>query len=176
MWPLPVRVAVAAVGIGLVLGGCADVVRHPISPQQARGQVVDAARDIVNTLHADVTEATFGYESCNDQGEPPFRGVVKVMFWMPGMSHNEAVDPQTVVKALVANGWSADSDFRSHALTLRKGAVNIILTVVPAQMPAGVERSNHAWVELDGECRDTFDHRTDHSILPVDIRKEIQQP
>ncbi|WP_219858720.1 hypothetical protein [Mycobacterium persicum] len=175
MWTLPVRIAVAAIGIGLVLGGCADDVRHPLSPQQARAQVVDAASDIINSLHAELTEATFSYESCNDQGEPPFRGVAKVIFWMPGVPHAEAADSQTIVKVLVANGWSTDSDFKSHAPTLRNGDINIVLNVVPAQMPPGIERNSHAWVEIDGECRDTFDHRKDHSILPVDVSKEIQQ-
>lgn len=60
------------IGVGLV-GGCGETVSHPISPLSARGQVVDAARDIVKALHAEVSEATFSYESCNDQGEAPFR-------------------------------------------------------------------------------------------------------
>src|SRR6201988_4672334 len=96
-------------------------------PSQARTQVVDAARDIVQALHADVTEATFSYESCNDQGEAPFRGVVALSFWMPGAPHNQAADPQTVIEGLVAGGWSPDSDFVSHGPTLRKNGVNIIL-------------------------------------------------
>lgn len=174
MWNLPARSAVAAVSIGLALGGCADVTRQPISPQEARTQVVDAARDIVTALHGEVTEAQFSYESCDDFGKPPFRGVVSLSLWMPGVPHNQPADPQTVIKALVADGWSTDSDFKSHAPTLRKNAVNIILTVVPPA-PAGVAFNSHVGVKVDGECRDTFDHRTDGSILPVDISKEVQQ-
>src|ERR1700758_3703051 len=98
------RIAVAMASIGLALSGCREVVSHPIPPQQARTQVVDAARDIVQALHADVTEATFSYESCNDQGELPFRGVVDLSLWMPGVPHNQAADPQTVIKGLVADG------------------------------------------------------------------------
>ncbi|WP_219858718.1 hypothetical protein [Mycobacterium persicum] len=174
MWTLPVRIAVAAIGIGLVLGGCADDVRHPLSPQQARAQVVDAASDIINSLHAELTEATFSYESCNDQGEPPFRGVVDLSFWMPGVSHNGPADPKTLISALVADGWSTDSDFISHSPTLRKKDVNAIVTVVPPALH-GEGFNSHVGVKLDGECRDTFDHRKDHSILPVDVSKEIQQ-
>lgn len=173
MWNLSLRIAAAAVSVGLALSGCAEV-RHPISPQQARAQVVDAARDIVDAVHGQVTEATFSYESCNDQGEPPFRGAAKVSFWVAGVPHDEPADPQAVIKALVADGWSTDSDFTSHSPTLRKGGVNIILTV-PPRPPAGIPLKGHAWVDVDGECRDTSDHRTDGSIVPVDIANEIQQ-
>lgn len=175
MWTLSTRIATAAISIGLALGGCAETVSHPISPQQARAQVVDAARDIVKAVHGQVTEATFSYESCNDQGDPPFRGVAKVSFWVPGVPHDEPADPQAVIKALVADGWSTDSDFKSHSPTLRKGGVNIILTV-PPRPPAGIQLKGHAWVKVDGECRDTSDHRTDGSIVPVNITTEIEQP
>ena len=59
--------------------------------------------------------------------------------------------------------------------TLKKDSVNVILTV-PPRPPAGVELNSHARVDVDGECRDTTDHRPDGSIVPVDISKEIQQP
>jgi hypothetical protein len=175
VWTQAVRIAVAAITLGLALDGCVEPVRNPISPQQARAQTVNAARDIVNTLHAQVTEATFSYESGNDQGEPPFRGVAKVAFWLPGIPHNEPADAQTVIKRLVAEGWSTDSGFKSHSPTLRKDNVNIILTV-PPRPPAGVELNSHARVDVNGECRDITDHRTNGSIVPVDIRNEIQQP
>jgi hypothetical protein len=169
------RKAAAAVIIGLplALAGCGDIVLDPISPQQARAEVVDAARDIVSALHAEVTEARFRYESCNDQGEPPFRGVVRMAFWMPGVPHDQPVNPQTVIKALLADGWSTDPRLISHSPTLRKGKVNIILGVVP-RPPAGVKLNSHVGVKLDGQCRDTFDHRKDNSILGVNIKNELQ--
>jgi hypothetical protein len=175
VWTLPTRIAIGVASVGLTLGGCREVVSHPIPPLQARAQVVDAARDIVNALHAQVTEATFSYESCNDQGEAPFRGVVNVSFWLPGIAHNQPADPQTVIKGLVADGWSTDSDFKSHGPTLKKNGVNIILTIAP-QPPPSIDLVRHVGAKVDGECRDTSDHRTDGSTAPVDISKEIQQP
>lgn len=94
MWTLGARIAVAASAVSLFLSGCSEV-RNPIAPPHARAQVI-AARDIVQALHAEVTEANFSYESCNDQGEAPFRGVVNLSFWMPGVPHHQAVDPQAV--------------------------------------------------------------------------------
>ncbi|HWF29107.1 MAG TPA: hypothetical protein VG327_12125 [Mycobacterium sp.] len=148
---------------------------RPMPALQARAQVVDAARDIVNALHAQVTEATFSYESCNDQGEAPFRGVVDLSFWMPDVPHNKPADPQAVIKGLVADGWSTNSDFVSHGPTLRKNGVNIILTIAP-NPPPSVDLVRHVGADINGECRDTSDHRTDGSTAPVDISKEIQRP
>jgi hypothetical protein len=165
-------VAVAAVGLGLLLGGCADAVRHPMSPQQARSQVVDTARDLVAALHAGVTEAQFFYESCHDLGHPPFRGVVQLSFWMPGVPHDQPADPQRVIQALIAAGWSTDSAFISHAPTLLKNEVNAIVNVVP-HPPPEIQLNSHVGVKFDGECRDVFDHRKDDSTLAVDISKEL---
>lgn len=162
MWAKP-KITIAVSTIGLILTGC-SVVRHPFSPAQARAQVIDAARDIVHALHADVTEATFSYESCNDQGDSPFRGVVDLSWWSPGIPHNQPADPQAVTKGLVADGWSTDSEFVSHGQTLTKNGVNIILTVSP--QPSMQPPIRHAGAKIDGECRDTFDHRTDGSLAP----------
>ncbi len=172
MWSLPARIAAGAAVIGLALSGCAEV-RDPITPQQARAEVIEAARDITSSLQFEVSEAKFSYESCNDEGEPPFRGVVNVLYWAPGVPHNQPVDPQQVIRLLAAHGWSTDSDFTSHSPTLRKNKINIIVTVSP-HPPAGVELGAHVGVNVDGQCRDTFDHRSDRSILRVDVRNEIQ--
>ncbi len=60
------------------------------------------------------------------------------------------------------------------ALIVEAGG-DIILTV-PPRPPAGIQQKGHAWVDVDGECRDTSDHRTDGSLVPVNIANEIQQP
>lgn len=62
MWTLGARIAVAGSAVSLLLSGCSEV-RNPIAPPQARAQVIAAARDIVQALHAEVTEANFSYES-----------------------------------------------------------------------------------------------------------------
>lgn len=173
MWTFGAKIAGAASLIGLILSGCSETVSHPIPPTQARSQVIDASRDIVKALHAEVTEANFSYESCNDQGEAPFRGVVDLSFWMPGVPHNQPADPQAVINGLTADGWSTDSEFVSHGQTLKKNGVNIILTVAP-QPPPSISLVRHVGVKVDGECRDTSDHRTDGSTAPVDVIKEIQ--
>ncbi|BBX64750.1 putative lipoprotein LppJ [Mycobacterium saskatchewanense] len=172
MWTFLARTAFFASIIGLIVSGCSETVSHPLSPMQARAQVLDASRDVVRALHAEVTEANFSFESCNDQGEAPFRGVVDLSFWMPNVPHDQPADPQAVVRGLVADGWSTDSEFVSHGQTLKKNGVNIILTVAP-QPPPSITLIRHVGVKVDGECRDTSDHRTDGSTGPVDVRKDI---
>ncbi|POX88611.1 hypothetical protein C3477_10250 [Mycobacterium kansasii] len=100
--------------------------------------------------------------------------MVDLSFWMRGVSRDGPADPKTVISTLVAGGWSTGSDFISHSPALRKKDVNAIVTVVPPALH-GEGFNSHVGVKLDGECRDTFDHRKDHSILPVDIGKDIQQ-
>ncbi len=172
MWALAKKCAATAAIFGVLLSGCAEVL-DPMTPAATRAEVIDAARGILATLHGQLTEARFRYESCNDQGEPPFRGLVQMSFWLPGTPHDQPVAPRQVIQPLLAHGWSTDSDFLSHSPTLRKDRINVILTVVP-QPPAGVSLNSHAGAEVAGQCRDTFDHRTDDSILSVDVQKELQ--
>jgi hypothetical protein len=92
---------------------------------------------------------------------------------MPGIPHNQPVDPNTVTQALTAHGWSANPDFHSHSPALRKNNINTVVTVTHPP-PPGETLGAHVIAQVDGECRDTFDHRTDHSILPVDVANEVQ--
>ncbi|MGX9788706.1 hypothetical protein [Mycobacterium sp. MMS18-G62] len=152
----------------LAVSGCSDVVTNPISPDQARAQVMDAARDIVNTLHADVVSADFFFDSCSDEGRGPYRGRVKFWFWMPA-DHSAPVPEAAVIEPLTANGWRTNADTKSHAPTLARNGVDAIVTVAPA-----TEGNGHAGVDLLGECRDTHDHNADHTTVPEDVTSQLQ--
>jgi hypothetical protein len=175
LWIRLVRRTAVVISASLALSACGggESVANPITPQQARAEVIDAARDIVTILHAEVAEANFSYESCNDQGDPPFRGTVSLRLWMPGIPHNETADPKTVIGSLTAHGWNTNSSFVSHSPALVKNNVNTIITVTQPP-PPGKTLGAHVVAQVDGECRDTFDHRTDRSILPVDVANEVQ--
>lgn len=152
----------------LAAGGCSDAVTNPLSPEQARAQVMDAARQIVSTLGADVVSADFFFDSCSDQGRGPYRGRVKFWFWMPG-DHGTAVAPAAVIDPLTASGWQSDSDAKSHAPTLKRDGVDAIVTVAP--QPAG---NGHAGVDVLGECRDTHDHDADRTNVPEDVTAQLR--
>jgi hypothetical protein len=174
VWTVASRNAAAAAIVGFALSGCgAEHVSNPISPEQARAEVVDAARDIVTILHADVAEATFLYESCNDQGEPPFRGVVKLLLWIPGVARDQVVEPDAVIQPLTAHGWHTDPKLVSHSPVLTKDNIDTNVTVVH-RPPPGETIGAHVVAKVDGQCRDTTDHRKDDPGLPVDVRNELQ--
>ena len=175
MWSRLVRPTAVVIAASLALSACGggEPVRDPITPQQARDEAIDAARDIATILRAEIIDAKFSYESCNDQGDPPFRGTVTLRLWMPGIPHNQAADPKTVIQSLTAHGWSADPDAVSHSPALRKNHIDTTVTVTHLP-PPGETLGAHVVARVDGECRDTFDHRTDRSILPVDVSNEVQ--
>jgi hypothetical protein len=152
----------------LAVSGCSDVVTNPLSPEQARAEVMDAARDIVNTLHADVVSADFFFDSCSDEGRGPYRGRVKFWFWMPA-DHSTPVPQTAVIEPLTASGWRTNADAKSHAATLTRNGIDAIVTVAPA-----TEGNGHAGVDLLGECRDTHDHNADHTTVPEDVTSQLQ--
>jgi hypothetical protein len=175
LWSRLTRSTAVAITASLALSACGggEPVKDPITSEQARAEAVDAARDITTILHAEIAEATFSYESCNDQGDPPFRGTVSLRLWMPGIAHNQAADSKTVIQSLTAHGWSANPDAVSHSPVLRKNNIDTTITVTHPP-PPGETLGAHVVAQVDGECRDTFDHRTDRSILPVDVAHEVQ--
>ncbi|OBJ95358.1 hypothetical protein A5638_19780 [Mycolicibacterium fortuitum] len=139
--------------------GCGGGVTDPMSPQQARAQVIDAGKELVRDLglRGNLVETVFSYESCTDDNKGPFRGKLAMVFWMPGADRSTALDLATLVTALKQHGWQGDPDFHSHSsATLQKNDVKAeidLMYVVPLD--------SHARVTLYGQCRDTYDHSKD---------------
>jgi hypothetical protein len=157
----------------LSLVGCTDLVLNAISPQEARRQVVDVSHQVASDLGGEVVEAKFGYDSCNDQGEAPFRGHSRLMLWMPGADRTREVSSDSVLERLRQHGWQTDPDFHSHATTFKRNGVDVNVWVIPPPKPNDPPIA-HVIIEFLGECRDTFDHRSDHTDrLSADIRGEL---
>lgn len=131
---------------------------NPMTPQESRSQVVDAAGEVVATLGLDVVEAWFWHSSCNSRGDPPFRGHMRIGY--PLADSYEAADAQIAVMTttLQQAGWSEDPAFHSHAPALKN---NNVIVILRPQDPNAATRS----VELIGECRDMTTTR--HSRGPV---------
>jgi hypothetical protein len=164
---------IAALAALLCFVGCSEIVLKPISPQEARRQVIDVSRLVVSDLGADVAEAKFGYDSCNDYGKPPFQGHSRLMLWMPGADRSRVVSPDSVLDRLRQHGWQIDPDFHSHAITFKRNGVDVSVWVIPPpdhSEPPGA----HVMIDVLGECRDNFDHRSnDTNSLSEDIKGEI---
>ncbi|WP_203452851.1 hypothetical protein, partial [Mycolicibacterium sp. CBMA 293] len=136
-----------------LLAGCdtvnslANGVTNPMTPEQSRSQVVDAATDVSHLIAKPVKSANFSRSACNDQGEAPFRGIVTIFYQPPADPQAAEAAFDDMTQRLRGGGWAADSDFKSHATTLKKGGVNSVLT--PADASVAV-----VMVTLYGECRD----------------------
>ena len=141
-------VAALVSGCGAVSSMMNDGVSNPITPEQSKAQVIDAATEIVGILNLQVIEPAFWHSSCNDQGEAPFRG--RMMIGYPLASSFEASDAEVaqMVQLLQTKGWTTDSDLHSHSATLTKNGVVAVLA------PQAVGDSTRG-LEVLGECRDT---------------------
>ena len=167
-----VRVAAALLAL-LAVTGCSDHVLNPISPQEARRQVIDASRQVVTDLDAEVANATFIYDSCNDYGKSPFRGHVSMGLWMPGADRSREVTSESVLSRLRERGWRTDPDFHSHAATFKRDGVDVQVWVIPPPLPNDPPVA-HVTVDVLGECRDNFDHRSDGTATKsTDVKGEL---
>jgi hypothetical protein len=148
------RSAVTATAIvAALVSGCDAVhplsndVQNPLTPEQSKAQVVDAAKDVVGTLGLQVVEAVFWHSSCNDQGEAPFRGQVRIDY-PPAPSFGESgKEIEQMAQRLEDSGWSTDSEFKSQGTVLKKNNVVAVLGPQNASVPTRD-------IQLYGECRD----------------------
>lgn len=142
-------VAVAAVmtsGCGVMNKLQAASVTNPMTPEQSKAQVVDAAGEIVHALGLHVVSAFFWHSSCNDQGDPPFRGEIRISYPpAPSFEASEA-EIAKMVQRLQSLGWTGDPDFHSHGSVLKKN--NVVATFYPGT------GSQNSGIDLLGECRD----------------------
>jgi hypothetical protein len=142
-----VATATLLAGCGAAVNSVTNNVSDPMTPEQSRAQVVDAANDVSRTVAQPVASAHFSRSSCNDQGEAPFRGVVNIFYSAPAdpAAASNAFDDMT--HRLQRAGWATDGGFQSHGTALKKNAVDAVL--YPAD--ASVAKVH---VILYGECRD----------------------
>ena len=147
------RRTLAIVAAATLLAGCGAVksvtnnVSNPMTPEQSKAQVVDAAHDVARAVAQPVVSASFSHSSCNDQGEAPFRGVVDVFYAAPTDPASATAAFNDMTQRLQGDGWAADSGFQSHGTTLKKEGVDAVL--YPAD--ASVAKVH---IVLYGECRD----------------------
>ncbi|ETW26797.1 hypothetical protein MGAST_00005, partial [Mycobacterium gastri 'Wayne'] len=111
-----------AVVLSTALGGCSLMFPHrhdsghsanPLSDEQAEAQVVDAAKQISQLVSLPDVYGGFAFQSCNDQGVPPYRGAVEMSFRLPlddRKGYPAEVDPDAffdqIAATMVAHGWA----------------------------------------------------------------------
>jgi hypothetical protein len=163
------RSMVAFVMAGLLtiaLQSCSSIrnlsegVPHPMTPDESKAQVINAAREIVATLGLKTASGHFSRESCNDQAVAPFRGVVGLDYdHAPTLEASQAQIEQ-MVATLKQHGWGASGDFHSHSPAVSKQGVTALFDVFSPVQNAGGS------ITIYGECRDMT---TKQNALPEPI-------
>ncbi|WP_241780118.1 hypothetical protein [Mycobacterium persicum] len=167
---LVLLIAAALAAAAFVLGGCSpmfpfahdpDHPEYPLSDDQAKAQVIEPARQIVKMADLQDVSGGFGWESCNDQGDPPYRGRVGVSFGVPA-GFDQQVYFQQIAAKMMAHGWSPGAPSGQHLFgtTIHKDGVTAIIGINPGWREGGA-------IDLFGECRNMNNHRTDNNAVSI---------
>ncbi|WP_216639747.1 hypothetical protein [Mycobacterium sp. 1164966.3] len=159
----------AALVVSLTLGGAfvvvsqlrpspAEVLEHPANPvtdDQSRAQVLDAAHQIVTLAGLRTTSAGYLPMSCKDRKDPPYQGAIYLTFAVPADVAPEKYFP-AIATTLVSHGWleGPQPNGRTDGRMVSKDAVTAIVYRDSDDPRLGVLR-------LYGECRNMNDHRHD---------------
>jgi len=137
------------------LGHDPDRPAQPLSDEQTRAQVIGPAKQIAKTAGLQNVSGVFGWESCNDQGDPPFRGRVDVSFDVPAGTDPNSYFEQ-IAATMIGHGWAdgPPPGKRPFGRVIHTDSVMAIIGRSSGTRKAGS-------VELSGECRNMGDHRHD---------------
>jgi hypothetical protein len=165
MWRSAV-IYIAAGMLAIALQSCSSIrnlsegVPHPMTPDESKVQVINAAREIVATLGLKGVSAHFSRESCNDQAVAPFRGIVGVDYNHASTLEASQAEIQQMVAMLKQHGWGGPGDFRTHSSAVSKQGVTAVFDPYSPVQNAGGS------ISIYGECRDMT---TKQNTLPEPI-------
>ncbi len=164
------------VSVTAVLTGCGALVSNPafigragepsspLTPEQSRAQVLEAAREIVAGLDVPVLEAYFWRSGCGDRGGPPFRGEIRIAYPRAAPEADPAAELDAMIERLADSGWHPDPDFRSHSPAVSRDGV----VVVFRKQTPGIAVRN---IYVVGQCRDVAPERHgDGPVEPITVR------
>ncbi|HEX9178355.1 MAG TPA: hypothetical protein VF874_20530 [Mycobacterium sp.] len=134
-----------------------------LSDEQAMAQVVEAARQIVRAARLQHVTGGFLFESCNDQGSPPYRGRVDMSFAIP-----QGVEPaahfERIGATLVRKGWREGPPAGKCPF-----GVAVHTDTVMAVICRASGDTTRGAVQVCGECGNMTDHRHDGKTVGVEI-------
>jgi hypothetical protein len=139
-----------------------DGVSNPITPEQSKAQVIDAAKEIVGLVDLKVLKAVFWRGSCNDQGEPPYRGEMRISHALASSFEVADAEDARMIQQLRSHGWTDAPDFHTHGTALKKNGVVAVIS------PQNVSTPTRG-VELFGECRDMTSEKGKNSMETVPL-------
>ena len=138
-----------------------------LSDEEAMAQVIDAARQIAGSARLEGVTGAFRFESCNDQGKPPYRGRVDMSFVLPDGVEPDGFFQQTAA-TMVGHGWSAGAPpgRRPFGVVIHTETVMAIFSRACATGTRGT-------AQVCGECRNMTDHCDDGTTIGVDVTARL---
>lgn len=140
---------------------------EPLSDEQTMAQVVDAARQIVRAAGLEGVTGGFLFESCNDQGVPPYRGRVDMSFAIP-----EGVEPEEhfrqITAAMLRQGWAEGPPAGKRPFGFAVHTETVMAVIGRACGDAA-----RGSAQVCGECRNLTDHRRDGKTVGVEISDQL---
>lgn len=135
----------------------ADAIEHPANPltdDQSRAQVLQAAKQIVTLAGLRTTSAGYLPMSCKDRKDPPYQGAIYLTFALPPEAPDKYIP--AIATTLVSHGWIEGPQPANHTdgRMVSKDAVTAIIYRDSDNPGVGTLR-------LYGECRNMNDHRHD---------------
>ena len=128
--------------------------RTPFTPEQAKAQVVDAAKEIVSVTNLPVVKGkSWVYlDSCNDQGEAPFRGTAVIWYSLAPSRQAAQADTAAFLQALEKAGWTVlPPNYQGRpTITAQKDGVTVRFEVQGTPSEGTAARG----ITVRGECRD----------------------
>jgi hypothetical protein len=125
--------------------------RTPFTPEQAKAQVIDAAKEIVSVTNLPVVkgESVVYLNSCNDQGEAPFRGTAVIWYSLASSAQAAQNDTATFLRTLEGAGWTVlPPNYPGRpTITAQKDGVTVRFEVQGVGEEARI-------ITVEGECRD----------------------
>ena len=126
----------------------------PMSDDQAAEQVVDSARQIVDTAALRGVNGSYVFMSCTSLHDPPYQAAVYLNFRLPETNSVKRI--REVGEAMVASGWQEAPAMGEHfGVKLTKDGVTTTFHENP-------DDPKFATMRIYGECRVTSDHRNDN--------------
>jgi hypothetical protein len=154
-----ITVLVLTGGLLWIINRRADAVRvqgEPMTDAQAAGQVLAAAKQIVNVAQLRDASGGYAFVSCQNANEPPYQATVYLNFRLP--QTNSVKYLRDVAASLVAHGWAPAASTGEHfGQKMTRDGVTAIFYRNGTEM-------GFATMRLYGECRNTADHRSDNPV------------
>jgi hypothetical protein len=130
-------------------------------------EVIEAARQIVRTARLNDVTGGFLFESCNDQGAPPYRGRVDMSFAVSaGVEPDEHF--KQIATAMVRQGWT-DGPLPGR----RPFGVAVHTETMMAIIGRACGDTERGSAQVCGDCRNLTDHRHDGKTVGVEITDQL---